>query len=50
MSIRTLSVKPTRLWVLHVLLWKDNPAGIFEDWNPAVLCPDGVPVFGVDLP
>lgn len=39
------------LWVLHVWLWKDNPAGMFQDWNPAVrLCPDGVPIFGVDLP
>jgi hypothetical protein len=39
------------LWVLHAWLWKANPAGVFEDWNPAVrLCPPGVPVFGVDLP
>lgn len=39
------------LWVLHAWLWKDNPAGVFEDWNPAVrLCPAGVPVFGTDLP
>ena len=38
------------LWVLHVWLWKDNPNGIFQDWNPATrLCPAGVPVFGVDL-
>jgi hypothetical protein len=35
------------LWVLHTWLWKDNPAGVFADWNPAVrLCPDGVKVFG----
>lgn len=39
------------LWVLHTWLWKDNPAGIFEDWNPAArLCPAGVPIFGTDLP
>ena len=39
------------LWVLHAWLWKDNPAGMFADWNPAVRqCPDGVPIFGVDLP
>jgi hypothetical protein len=39
------------LWVLHTWLWKDNPRGVFEDWNAAVrLCPSGVPIFGVDLP
>lgn len=39
------------LWVLHAWIWKDNPAGVFADWNPTVrLCPGGVPVFGVDLP
>lgn len=39
------------LWVLHAWLWKDNPAGTFADWNPAVRqCPEGVPIFGVDLP
>ena len=26
------------LWVLHVWLWKHNPAGLFEDWNPTVSC------------
>jgi hypothetical protein len=39
------------LWVLHVWLWKDNAAGILNDWNPAVRqCPRDVPVFGVDRP
>jgi hypothetical protein len=39
------------LFVLHTWLWKDNPTGTFQDWNPAVrLCPSGVPIFGVDLP
>lgn len=39
------------LWVLHAWLWKDNPAGMLQDWNPAVRqCPPGVPVFGVDRP
>ncbi len=39
------------LWVLHTWLWKDNPTGVFEDWNPAVRqCPAGVPIFGTDLP
>jgi hypothetical protein len=38
-------------WVLHAWIWKDNPAGMFEDWNPKVrMCPEGVPIFGVDLP
>ena len=35
------------LWVLHAWLWKDNPSGMFVDFNPKVrLCPEGVPVFG----
>lgn len=39
------------VWVLHAWAWKHNPAGVFQDWNPNVgRCPDGVPVFGVDLP
>jgi hypothetical protein len=39
------------LWVLHAWLWKDNPNGVFADWNPAVRsCPSGVPIFGQDLP
>lgn len=25
-------------WTLHAWIWKHNPAGIFEDWNPAVTC------------
>lgn len=39
------------LWVLHTWIWKDNPRGVFTDYNPRVrMCPDGVPLFGVDLP
>lgn len=26
------------LWVLHAWVWKHNPAGMLEDWNPAVSC------------
>jgi hypothetical protein len=26
------------LWVLHAWLWRDNPAGLHADWNPAVSC------------
>jgi hypothetical protein len=39
------------LWILHAWIWKDNPSGMFADYNPKVrLCPEDVPVFGVDLP
>lgn len=27
------------MYVLHAWIWKNNPAGIFEDWNPDVSCP-----------
>ena len=38
-------------WILHTWIWKDNPSGMFEDWNPKVRqCPEGVPIFGIDLP
>ena len=26
------------LWALHVWIWKNNPSGIFSDWNPTVNC------------
>ena len=26
------------VYVLHAWIWKNNPAGIFEDWNPKVSC------------
>lgn len=26
-------------YILHAWVWRHNPAGIFEDWNPAVSCP-----------
>lgn len=36
-------------WILHVWIWKPNPDGMFENWNPRVGdCPDGVPVFDPD--
>lgn len=39
------------LWILHTWIWKDNPSGVFNDYNPRVRpCPEGVPIFGVDLP
>jgi hypothetical protein len=27
-----------QLWVLHVWLYKENPSGMFTDWNPTVSC------------
>jgi len=27
-----------RLWYLHVWVWRDNPSGLFADWNPRVRC------------
>lgn len=34
-------------WILHAYIWKPNPSGMFEDFNPSVrMCPEGVPVFG----
>jgi hypothetical protein len=27
------------VYVLHAWIWKINPAGMFEDWNPNVTCP-----------
>jgi hypothetical protein len=37
------------VWILHTWIWKDNPAGVFADFNPRVRpCPAGVTVFGED--
>lgn len=27
------------VYVLHIWVWKHNPSGMFEDWNPKVSCP-----------
>jgi hypothetical protein len=27
-----------QLWGLHVWVWKDNPSGLFANWNPRVSC------------
>jgi hypothetical protein len=27
-----------KVWALHAWVWKENPAGIFADWNPTVSC------------
>ncbi len=26
------------VYILHIWTWKNNPAGMFEDWNPKVSC------------
>jgi hypothetical protein len=26
------------IWALHVWAWKDNPSGLYADWNPRVNC------------
>jgi hypothetical protein len=26
-------------WLKHAWIWKPNPAGMFADWNPEVICP-----------
>jgi len=26
------------LWILHAWVWKHNPEGVLEDWNPRVSC------------
>jgi hypothetical protein len=26
------------IWYLHVWVWRENPRGLFADWNPAVSC------------
>ena len=27
-----------QVWALHVWTWRENPAGVFADWNPKVSC------------
>ena len=27
------------VYILHIWIWKHNPSGMFEDWNPKVSCP-----------
>jgi len=27
-----------QIWALHVWVWKDNPRGLYADWNPQVTC------------
>lgn len=32
--------EPFANWELHVWAWKDNPNGLFADFNPRVRCPE----------
>jgi hypothetical protein len=32
------NVGPDGIWALHVWIWRNNPAGMFADWNPNVTC------------
>ena len=27
-----------KVWALHVWVWRNNPSGVFADWNPKVSC------------
>jgi hypothetical protein len=27
-----------QVWALHVWIWKENPSGLYADWNPRVSC------------
>lgn len=33
---------PMDTWTLHAWVWKNNPTGMFEDFNPKVSCPPAV--------
>lgn len=37
---RSLHLNPALgVYVLHAWIWRSNPNGLFEDWNPRVTCP-----------
>jgi hypothetical protein len=36
---RSLHLNPALgVYILHAWIWRHNPSGIFEDWNPTVHC------------
>lgn len=35
---RKLTLNAFNLWALHVWIWRENPSGLFADWNPRVGC------------
>jgi hypothetical protein len=40
---QTFKLNKFDLWALHVWVWKDNPDGLFADWNPLVTCENATP-------
>lgn len=33
-------LNPALNWYIHhAWVWRHNPSGIFEDWNPEIVCP-----------
>lgn len=42
-SLKTNIPDTPPLWALHVWLWSHNPAGMFADYNPVVVCPSDEP-------
>ena len=40
MQMQILVPPPGPAWyILHAWIWRDNPSGMFMDWNPKVVCP-----------
>jgi hypothetical protein len=37
-------VQAFQVWALHAWVWKQNPNGIFTDWNPLVSCANATSV------
>jgi hypothetical protein len=33
-----------QIWGLHAWVWKDNPSGMFADWNPVITCANAATV------
>jgi hypothetical protein len=36
-----------QLWGLHAWVWKENPSGMFANWNPAVNCANATSVMSM---
>ena len=37
-SAKFLQNDTFQLWGLHAWVWKENPSGMFANWNPNVTC------------